>query len=548
MRAALLASVFCGAVLASFSPVQASATVPQLPGNEAPAQSSSDTAAPAADPAPAEVSKPDAGVTDPAISPPISIDEAQRRQAVQKLLADSRVRAADRKDEHAAIDAFYKQRDYQPVWTTAGTPTTQAAAASAHLKEAAKSGLDPSDYPVPEFSEFLSAEEGAAADLKLTASLLTFARHASSGRVSYTRVSGAILYPAPALDPAALLAQIGASKDIEATVTAFEPPQPGYKALKAQLAKELARPAPKHGKISRADVIIANMERWRWLPRDLGAHYVIVNIPQYALQLVDRGKPVWTTKIVVGKPGDMATPLLSETMKYLTVNPIWNVPPSIIRNEYLPALERDSGALERIGLKIGRNHDGSVRVYQPPGPKNALGRIRFNFPNPFLVYQHDTPNKNLFAQDKRALSHGCMRVQNPEQYAEALLSVSQPQDHMTAERIRKLYGDEERAISLKHPIPVHVTYQTATVDEAGNLVTRDDIYGLDSAVIKLMRGPERAVADRAIPRNYESSSKPVIAKLPRSYVERSNEQGEPRRQIANQSYPAVFFDRAVGTW
>ncbi len=145
-------------------------------------------------------------------------------------------------------------------------------------------------------------------------------------------------------------------------------------------------------------------------------------------------------------------------------------------------------------MKVSHNRDGSVRVYQPPGDRNALGRIRFNFPNPFLVYQHDTPNKHLFAQDKRALSHGCMRVQSPEQYAEVLLSLSQPNEGYTPARIKSLYGAEERTINLKNPIPVHVTYQTAFVDQTGQLNLRQDIYGLDAAVLKLMRG--RRAADR----------------------------------------------------
>ena len=185
---------------------------------------------------------------------------------------------------------------------------------------------------------------------------------------------------------------------------------------------------------------------------------------------------------MVGKPGGHATPLLTETMKFITVNPTWNVPPSIIRNEYLPALARDPGALARVGLQVGRNRDGSIRIFQPPGERNALGRIRFNFPNRFLVYQHDTPQKHLFEQTARAYSHGCMRVQNPDQYAEVLLSLSQPEEGYTANRIRSLYGKGERGITFKTPIPVHITYQTAFVDDAGKLQVRPDVYGLDKTM------------------------------------------------------------------
>src|SRR5262245_28574297 len=240
----------------------------------------------------------------------------------------------------------------------------------------------------------------------------------------------------------------------------------------------------------------------------------MVNVPDYTLSVSENGKGIWSTRIVVGKPGDLATPLLSETMKYLTINPTWNVPPSIIRNEYLPALERNPRALERIGLKVSHDRDGSIRVYQPPGDRNALGRIRFNFPNPFLVYQHDTPNKHLFAQDVRAFSHGCMRVESPEQYAGVLLSLSRPDEGFTPARIRSMYGGDERIINLRQPIPVHVTYQTAFVDQTGQLNLRADIYGLDAAVLKLLRGSERLIADTPIPRNYSSSSKSVVARLP----------------------------------
>ena len=246
------------------------------------------------------------------------------------------------------------------------------------------------------------------------------------------------------------------------------------------------------------------------MPHDLGATYVMVNIPDYTLKVVKDGKTVWSTKIVVGKPGEHATPLLTETMKYITVNPTWNVPPSIIRNEYLPALARDPDALTRIGLKVGHNPDGSIRIFQPPGERNALGRIRFNFPNRFLVYQHDTPDKNLFAKTERAYSHGCMRVQNPDEYAEVLLGVSQPEDHYTAARIRSMYGTSERNISLKHPIPVYITYQTVFVDDSGKPQTRADIYGLDRETLNVLHG-DRRISDTPIARNYNSSSKPVMS-------------------------------------
>ncbi len=212
------------------------------------------------------------------------------------------------------------------------------------------------------------------------------------------------------------------------------------------------------------DTVIVNMERWRWLPRDLGAPsigdaYVILNIPDYTLKVMQNGAQVWTTRVVTGQPGIHATPLLTETMKFITVNPTWNVPPSIIYNEYLPALQQDPTVLERMGLKLDRARDGSIHISQPPGERNALGRIRFNFPNKFLVYQHDTPDKNLFAKDERAFSHGCMRVQNPDHVrlgpaqhhrAERALHAGEDPRHVWSKRDRSQIPDADTG---QHHLP-----------------------------------------------------------------------------------------------
>jgi len=256
------------------------------------------------------------------------------------------------------------------------------------------------------------------------------------------------------------------------------------------------------------DTIIVNMERWRWLPRDLGNPHVIVNVPDYSLTLYNNDKVYWHTKIVAGKPGK-ATPMVSAEMKFITVNPTWNVPPSIIENEYLPALQQDPDALDRIGLKLTQDADGTVHISQPPGAGNALGRIRFNFPNKFLVYQHDTPDKYLFAKEKRAYSHGCMRVQNPLTYGEKLLSLVLPSEHYTEARLEKMFGGSEININFPQNIWVHLTYQTAFVDEDGKLQLREDVYGRDARMIATLKGSERKVADIAIERAPNSSSKPV---------------------------------------
>jgi len=254
------------------------------------------------------------------------------------------------------------------------------------------------------------------------------------------------------------------------------------------------------------DLIIANLERWRWISHDLGPSHVVVNIPEFMLRLYHNGSLLWQTRVVVGKPST-PTPLLSETMKFITVNPTWNVPPSIVYGEYLPALQQDPTVLARMGLRVSYNRDGGVHISQPPGAGNALGRIRFNFPNKFTVYQHDTPDKYMFAHERRAYSHGCMRVQNPDEYAEKLLSVALPNEHYTAERIRRMYGQGEVNINFPTPIPVHLTYQTAYVDSSGNLVLRDDVYGRDSRVLAALKTEDRRYAETPVePRRAASSA------------------------------------------
>jgi murein L,D-transpeptidase YcbB/YkuD len=214
--------------------------------------------------------------------------------------------------------------------------------------------------------------------------------------------------------------------------------------------------------------IIANMERWRWLPRDLGENYVMVNIPEYTLRLVEDGKLVHSARVIVGKP-QTQTPVFTGEMKYLVVNPYWNVPPSIMKKEFLPHMAADPDYAARQGYEVVRTKTG-FRVRQPPGERNALGRIKFMFPNDYAVYIHDTPSRALFSNARRAYSHGCVRVQDPFVLATHVLGWSE-------KRIKGLLGGKERYVNLEHTIPVHMVYFTSFVDDTGRLETRPDLYG-----------------------------------------------------------------------
>lgn len=223
--------------------------------------------------------------------------------------------------------------------------------------------------------------------------------------------------------------------------------------------------------------IIANMERWRWLPASIGERYVWVSIPDYTVRLVRDGETVHTARVVVGK-AETPTPVFSDEMQHLIVNPYWNIPPSILKKEVLPGLAADPEYAARRGYEVIRRGN-KISVRQPPGERNALGHIKFMFPNDHAVYLHDTPSRHLFGREQRAFSHGCVRVDQPFRFAELVLGKI---NGWSEERIRKLIGGKERFVKLPEPIPIHLTYFTASVDEAGKLHTRDDLYGFNARV------------------------------------------------------------------
>ncbi|HHG90475.1 MAG TPA: peptidoglycan-binding protein, partial [Devosia sp.] len=236
-----------------------------------------------------------------------------------------------------------------------------------------------------------------------------------------------------------------------------------------------------------AEDIVANMERWRWMPRDLGDFYVFVNIPEFRLAVMRGDEVTHSTRVVVGKP-QFKTPVFSDEIEHVVVNPFWNVPASIARNEIGPALARNPGYLAANNMELlsgGQVINASAvdwsstsinafRIRQRPGSNNALGSVKFLFPNKHAVYLHDTPSRSLFARSTRAYSHGCVRVQNPMEFAEALLA-NEPvlsRAYLQAQR-----GPRERWNNLDTHVPVHLAYFTLRVDEDGNIRGYGDIYG-----------------------------------------------------------------------
>lgn len=253
-----------------------------------------------------------------------------------------------------------------------------------------------------------------------------------------------------------------------------------------------------NGKVpkNRVAMLRANMERMRWLPKNLGQKHVFVNQAAFQVRVVENGEVIHKTKVIVGKERH-PTPLFSDEMETVVFNPYWNVPRSITRNEFMPKIWDDPSYLDRNGYEVvsasGQvvspyevdwwNYSGNMpyRIRQTPGYNNALGEVKFLFPNKHSVYLHDTPTKHLFKKQRRAFSHGCVRVENPRKFAEFILNWDE-QDVASA-----IAGGQNHSVRLTNKLPVHLTYFTVWPDEQGKLSYRTDFYGRDKAVLNAMQ-------------------------------------------------------------
>ncbi|WP_068087005.1 L,D-transpeptidase family protein [Polycladidibacter stylochi] len=244
--------------------------------------------------------------------------------------------------------------------------------------------------------------------------------------------------------------------------------------------------------------VIANMERWRWMPKELGNLHLQVNIPEFTVRLIHNNKSVYQTKVVVGKRKHQ-TPIFADKMEHIIVNPYWNVPYSIATKEMLPDILEDPSEYLKKGnyeivakgkiIKPSRiNWEGvsfeKIRIRQRPGRGNALGQIKFMFPNRHNVYMHDTPSKSLFRRSERAFSHGCIRIHRPLAFADALVGF---QKNINSKMIRKTLGKKERRFDFAKQIPVYIGYFTAFVDEKGQLQRRPDIYNHNKKLYRFLK-------------------------------------------------------------
>jgi L,D-transpeptidase YcbB len=362
-----------------------------------------------------------------------------------------------------------------PTW-----PISDAQALLAAIKSVGAEGLKPADYLPTELETAIANGPSEALNAAATKSFTWLIEDLRDGRTPMTaRLQWFVVDPDTTTNPTEkLLAKALETRDVTGVLKSLAPRHPDYAILKAALAKTTA--ADK----ARAQLIEANMDRWRWLQQDLGVRYMMTNVPEYQLRLVVKDKIVGTYRTIVGKPGKTATPQLAEIMEGVIFNPTWTVPQSIVKGEGLGA---KLVARPQADYKVTKNGDGSLTVVQQPGPRNSLGLIKIDMPNPHAIFLHDTPARGLFNVANRALSHGCIRTDRASELGMTLALLLG--DVPTDQSVNVLLSNKYTRVAFKRQMPVFITYFTMANSIDGKLATFRDIYGRDAAIFDAMKKP-----------------------------------------------------------
>ncbi len=387
-------------------------------------------------------------------------------------------------DFQAAFEPAPAPQQLVQSWTVA-----QAEKLAGLIAGMGSEGLSPADYDLAGLRALIAAGPGAALDEGASKRFVWLVEDMRDGRTPMEgRKQWFVMDPdADRYTSGALLEAAVSSGDPAAVLDTVRPLHPDYAVLRAALAK--AQPGT-----ARYKQIQANMDRWRWLPRDLGGQYLITNVPEYQLRLTVNDKIVRTYKTIVGKPGKTATPQLAEVVEGVILNPTWTVPQSIVVGEGLGAkVLGNPGWAKAAGYTGSRGANGFVTVVQQPGPGNSLGKMKLDMPNRHAIFLHDTPSRNLFNATERALSHGCIRT---ERASELALTLAILQAGLTAdEGVEKLTSGKYTKVEFQKKMPVYITYFTMATDIGGQLSSFKDIYGRDEAVLASFSAPR--VANRS---------------------------------------------------
>jgi L,D-transpeptidase YcbB len=351
----------------------------------------------------------------------------------------------------------------------------------------AADGLIPADYQPEALRSAIAAGNQAGLDAQASRSFAWLVEDVRDGRTRIdSRLQWFVVDTDVAANPtSALMAQALALNDVPGVIAGLLPTAPDYGRLKSMLAT-----TPKAAKTKR-ELIRVNMDRWRWLPRDLGKFYLLTNVPEFQLRLTVDNEIIRSYRTIVGKPGKTATPQLAEVVEGVIFNPTWTVPQSIVMGEGLgPRLLANPRQAVRENYKVTKGKDGYITVVQQPGPGNALGLMKLDMPNPHAIFLHDTPSRSLFAQPARALSHGCIRTERAVELAMtmAILGAGTP----TEELIQISTSGEYTRVPMTKTFPVYIMYFTMASDISGKMGTFADLYERDAPVLASFTAPREA--------------------------------------------------------
>ena len=391
-------------------------------------------------------------------------------------------RAADQAAAAAAAGGFEVETpESLPVehWTIA-----DARALLTYIRGIGSEGLYPRDYQPAQLDAAIATGEGPDLDTLASHLFIWLAEDMRDGRTPMAaREQWFAIDPDQDLHPnAQLLAEATELHDIPGVLTGLLPTHPDYALLRDMLA---------HAKDPRQIAMIrANLDRWRWLGRDLGLQYLMINVPEQILRLTVNNKIIRTYRAIVGRPGKTATPQLAEQVRNVVFNPTWTVPQSIVVGEGLgKSLIANPAKAKREGYVATANADGTITVVQQPGDTNSLGRVKLDMPNDHAIYIHDTPNRALFALPSRALSHGCVRAERATELAMTMAILGADLPPQTA--IDDSLSGKYTRVPMVKPFPVYIAYFTVARDVNGLLRSFPDIYGRDPAVIASFAQPRQ---------------------------------------------------------
>jgi murein L,D-transpeptidase YcbB/YkuD len=444
---------------------------------------------------------------------------------IRSKLADPRLRSNADPADLAALQVFYSNSSAAPLWITDMGLSARGQSALFEIERADDWGLDDAAaFELPPASDLPAGpDDEATAEIKLDLAILKYARFARGGRLNPRDVSGLFDQAPPLRDPRIVLLEIATARAPDAYLQSLHPKHEQFVRLRQALLRMRGEAAANAEDIRR---LIINMERWRWMPEDLGPLYVWTNTPEFMLYVIKNGTMIFADKTQVGTAND-PTPVFSADMTTIVFNPEWIAPSSVLVKSLLPRLRKKNfSILEKYAFSV--SYQGtpvnpakidwsrvSIRDYtftQTPGPKSNLGKVKFLLPNSHDVLLHDTfpARRKVFQQSMRAIGYGCVRMEKPDRFAEVLLAEDKG---WSASQVDELWEHSLNSpVALDRKIPVHLTYFTAVVDDTGKVASFADVYGLDKKLATALFGnamaPPQPNSETKRPREAAGASAP----------------------------------------